>query len=260
MNAGELKRLLNKACRQFNHPSFINDDPVSIPHRFTHKQDIEITGLFSSVLAWGNRTTIIRKCTELIQRMDGAPYQFITQHSETDLKALVGFKHRTFNDTDLLYFVAFLHYWYSKNNSLETAFSRGLKKQDDNTGNALNHFRQVFFSLPHVPQRTFKHISSPVQKSACKRLNMYLRWMVRQDNNGVDFGIWKTIKPAQLICPLDVHVERVAKQLGLLTRKQPDWQAAVELTNALRTLDADDPVKYDFALFGLGVIQKQRLK
>ena len=256
MKAGELKRLLNTAYLQFNHPSFIHDDPVRIPHLFTRKQDIEITGLFAAVLAWGNRTTIIRKCTELIQRMDGAPYQFITQHSEADLKALVGFKHRTFNDTDLLYFVAFLQHWYLKNNSLETAFSRGMKKKDVDITHALNHFRHVFFSLPHVPHRTLKHISSPSQKSACKRLNMYLRWMVRKDDCGVDFGIWNSIKPAQLICPLDLHVQRVALELGLLKRTQSDWQAALELTNELRTFDLNDPVKYDFALFGMGIMQK----
>jgi uncharacterized protein (TIGR02757 family) len=256
MKQNELKKLLDKAYRKYNHTSFIQDDPICIPHRFSRQQDIEIMGLFAAVLAWGQRITIINKCNELIERMDGAPYQFITQHVDKDLQALIGFKHRTFNDTDLLYFVAFLRHWYSAHDSLETAFIQGMKKRDADTEQALNHFRKTFFSLTFAPQRTQKHISSPIQKSACKRLNMYLRWMVRKDKHGVDFGLWKSIKPSQLICPLDVHVQRVATELGLLSRTQSDWQAAVELTKALKKFDENDPVKYDFALFGIGVMSK----
>lgn len=248
--------LLDRKVLEYNKPGFIDADPVCIPHLYAKKQDIEIMGFFAAVFAWGQRKTIINKCKELAQRMDNAPFDFVMNHTDADLQKLLHFKHRTFNDTDLLYFIHFFNYWYSNNRSLETAFSNGLKPGDENTENALNYFKQTFFSLNDVPQRTMKHISSPLQKSACKRINMFLRWMVRKDNSGVDFGIWSTIKPSQLVCPLDVHVQRVAANLGLLRREQNDWQAAVELTNSLKKLDWSDPVKYDFALFGLGVIDK----
>lgn len=241
-------------------------------------------GFFATVLAWGQRKTIINKCTELIQRMDGAPYAFVRNHSDGDLKQLLGFRHRTFNDTDLLYFIRFFHHHYSHYQSLEHAFippaAHGEFRTEYMEENpvppaeielasaacylhelrpgfdvetALNHFRTYFFSLDDYPERTRKHISSPRRNSACKRLNMFLRWMVRADNRGVDFGLWKRLSPAQLICPCDVHVERVARKLGLITRKQADWKMALELTGNLRLLDAADPVKYDFALFGLGI-------
>ena len=184
------------------------------------------------------------------------PHKFVLHATESDLKKLKSFKHRTFNTTDLLYFLEFLHHHYSKNSSLENAFTKSMNKGDENIENALNGFYQYFFSLEHVPSRTKKHIASPAKKSTCKRLNMFLRWMVRRDNKGVDFGIWKNISPSQLICPIDVHVARVAKRFQLLERKQVDWTAAVELTNALKRLDPVDPVKYDFALFGLGVAEK----
>lgn len=248
--------LLDRKVAEYNKPDFIEADPVCIPHLYTQKQDIEIMGFFAAVFAWGQRKTIINKCKELAQRMDNAPFDFVLNHTDADLQKLLHFKHRTFNDTDLLYFIHFFKHWYSTNGSLETAFSKGLKAKDDNTGNALNHFKETFFSLNDVPHRTRKHISSPRQKSACKRINMYLRWMVRKDDHGVDFGIWNAIKPSQLVCPLDVHVQRVAVNLGLLRREQNDWQAAVELTDSLKKLDPSDPVKYDFALFGLGVIDK----
>jgi uncharacterized protein (TIGR02757 family) len=247
-----LKGLLDKKVKEYNQPSFIKDDPISIPHQFTKKQDIEIAGFFAAVFSWGNRTTIINKCQELLQRMDRSPYQFVQQHTKTDLKRLKGFKHRTFNEDDLFYFIDFFQRHYFENDSLETAFFPSLKM---NVENGLNHFKNYFFSSEHL-KRTEKHVSSPQQRSTCKRMNMYLRWMVRKDNQGVDFGIWKNISPAGLICPLDVHVARVARKLGLLQRKQNDWQAAVELTDALRKLDKQDPVKYDFALFNLGVIEK----
>lgn len=254
--SNSIQKLLDKSYTKYNQPDFIKHDPISIPHLFSKKQDIEITGIFAAVFAWGQRKTIINKCEELIARMDNAPHDFVLNHENKDLKRLVGFKHRTFNDTDLLYFIQFLHHWYKNNETLETAFSKGIDKNNETIEHGLNHFRKIFFSLEDVPQRTMKHIASPAQHSACKRINMFLRWMVRNDNNGVDFGIWKQIKISQLICPLDVHVQRIALQLGLLTRTQSDWQAAIELTQNLKTFDANDPVKYDFALFGLGVMKE----
>jgi uncharacterized protein (TIGR02757 family) len=287
-----LKLFLDAKVIQYNRPEFIENDPIVIPHQFTQKQDIEIIGFFAAILAWGQRKTIIQKCRELIVRMDGVPFDFIKNHQETDLKALLGFKHRTFNDTDLLYFVAFFRQHYQQFESLEDAFlpaSTGTKKQsvfredfvdeitdaslsiensspvcyaqilvraDTNLETMLNHFRSYFFSLPDFPHRTKKHVSSPQQKSTCKRLNMFLRWMVRKDENGVDFGIWQKIKSADLICPVDLHVDRVARKLKLITRKQTDWQTALELTEKLKEFDPNDPVKYDFALFGLGIEEK----
>ncbi len=248
----KLIAFLNKKVDHYNQPSFIHNDPVSIPHSFTKKQDIEIAGFFAAIFSWGNRTTIINKSNELMQLMGMAPFDFIKHHSSKDLKTLVHFKHRTFNTDDLLYFIHFLHHHYSKNDSLETVFSEWVKPTDKTVENGLIGFRDYFFSLEHL-KRTEKHIASPVNKSTCKRLNMFLRWMVRKDENGVDFGIWEKIKPSQLVIPIDVHVARVAKHFGLLTREKPDWQAALELTESLRTFDRNDPVKYDFALFGLGV-------
>ena len=252
----QLRDFLENKVKQYNTPAFIKDDPVSLPHMFTKKQDIEIMALFASVFAWGNRIVIIKKCRELIQRMENSPFDFVQNHTNTDLKKLIGFKHRTFNDTDLLYFIHFLHYHYSYNTSLETAFTNGITAEDETTENGLNYFFRYFFSLEDAPARTKKHIASPAKKSTCKRLNMFLRWMVRQDNKGVDFGIWRNISTAQLVCPIDVHVARVAYRFGLLNRNKIDWQAGIELTTQLRKLDPADPVKYDFALFGLGVIEK----
>jgi uncharacterized protein (TIGR02757 family) len=251
-----LKKFLNSKVDFYNQPSFIAADPICIPHLFIKKQDIEIAGFFAAIFAWGNRTTIINKAKELIALMDNAPHQFILQHQKKDLQKLEGFKHRTFNTTDLLYCIEFFKLHYSKNNSLENAFTKWMHKKDVTVENGLKGFYHYFFSLPHIPERTKKHIASPEKNSSCKRLNMFLRWMVRNDNTGVDFGIWKNISPAKLVIPIDVHVARVAKKLNLLQRTQTDWQTAVELTEYLRTLDAKDPVKYDFALFSLGVIEK----
>ncbi len=276
----ELKDFLDHKVAQYNRPGFITNDPICIPHQYTLKQDVEIAAFFAAILAWGQRKTIINKCNELFLRMDGQPYQFMLYHSDEDLKGLLGFKHRTFNDTDLLYFVAFFKQHYSQSNSLETAFLPQQLFNPDylpefaetqvelassacllstleptvfTAEKALNHFRSYFFSLPDFPRRTIKHISSPLQKSTCKRLNMFLRWMVRKDDAGVDFGLWNTIPMSALICPCDVHVDRVARKLKLINRKQTDWLTAVELTQHLKTFDANDPVKYDFALFGLGI-------
>jgi uncharacterized protein (TIGR02757 family) len=188
--------------------------------------------------------------------MDGKPYEFCMEYSAHKLKRLTEFKHRTFNATDLLYCIDFFHFHYSKHKSLETAFTRGMKKTDRDTEQGLRHFHNYFFSLPDAPDRTKKHIATPERASTCKRLNMYLRWMVRKDNKGVDFGLWKIIHSSQLICPVDLHVARVSRKLGLITRNQTDWLTAIELTDNLKKLDRKDPVKYDFALFGMGVMEK----
>lgn len=259
MKENNLLEFLNAKVQQYNQPSFIKDDPVSIPHLFKKKQDIEIAGLFAAVFAWGNRTTIIQKSKELMALMNNEPHAFILNHHPADLQKLFLFKHRTFNTTDLLYFIDFLKMHYERHESLETAFINPSKENDSapkDVENALMYFHNYFFSLEDAPTRTKKHIPTPLRNSSCKRLNMFLRWMVRKDNKGVDFGIWNSISPADLICPLDLHVARVAKRFELLTRKQSDWQAALELTNYLKTLDTNDPVKYDFALFGLGAIEK----
>ena len=245
--------MMNALEKHYNQPHFIELDPVSIPHQFTKKQDIEIAGLFAAVFAWGQRVTILNKANNLLERMDNSPHDFIIHHTDKDLSKMLGFVHRTFNDTDLLYFIHFLKFWYSNNDSLEKAFLNESLNSEATIESGLNTFRLNFFSLTDVPLRTQKHVSSPNQGSVCKRLNMFLRWMVRSDSNGVDFGIWKEIKSSQLICPLDLHVSRVARKFGLLEREQNDWKSAIELTNNLKLMDKNDPVKYDFALFGAGI-------
>lgn len=250
----QLKKFLDAKVALYNQPAFIEKDPVCIPHMFTKKQDIEISGLFAAVLAWGNRTTIINNCRTLMKWMDNKPHDFICHHKDTDLKPFVHFVHRTFNATDLLYFIGFLQYHYRSFGSLEDAFVPGKHYKAESVEGALVHFHNYFFSLEH-PQRTQKHIATPVRNSACKRLNMYLRWMVRKDKNGVDFGIWQKIKPHQLVCPLDVHVARVAARLGLLENIKSNWANAMHLTTQLRELDPKDPAVYDYALFGLGMAE-----
>jgi len=251
----QLKDVLEQKVAQYNCPEFIETDPISIPHAFSKKQDIEIAGLFAAVLAWGNRKTIINKCRELMQRMDNRPYEFIKYHQDNDLKQLLGFKHRTFQETDLLYFVAFLHHHYHHHDTLETAFLPDTPdaRQSPNVGPHLRHFHRYFFSLPYAPLRTRKHVPTPARQSACKRLTMYLRWMVRHDEQGVDFGLWQNISPAQLVCPCDVHVVRTSLRLGLLQKEQVNWHAALSLTEQLKMLAPHDPVRYDFALFGMGL-------
>ncbi|WP_207431258.1 TIGR02757 family protein [Sabulibacter ruber] len=252
----QLEALLEDRYHRYNTPDFIPHDPVSIPHLFIQKQDIEISGFFASILAWGQRKTIINKCKELMQRMDNAPFQFITQHQDEDLKQLLGFKHRTFNDTDLLYLVHFFRWFYEQHESLEEAFLGYPATPLSEQKSRLSFFYNLVFSLPEAPHRTRKHISTPAKKSACKRINMYLRWMVRKDEQGVDFGIWNRMSPADLVCPCDVHVQRVARKLGLIERAQSDWAMAEELTHNLKQFDPADPVKYDYALFGLGIEEK----
>jgi uncharacterized protein (TIGR02757 family) len=249
-STAELKSFLDEKSEQFNRPGFIENDPVCIPHMYTDKRDIEIAAFFAAVLAWGKRVTIIRKCKELMQMMDNAPYEFIRHHKKKDLGPLQNFKHRTFNGIDALYFVKALRHIYADRNSLEELF---ISEKSDNLEEGIINFNRVFFSLPDAPQRTKKHVSTPERKSTCKRVNMFLRWMVRADDRGVDFGIWKQIAPSQLVCPCDVHVVRVARRLKLIRRKQTDWLTALELTANLKKLDPIDPVKYDFALFGLGI-------
>ena len=250
----ELKSFLDEKVARYNRPAFIESDPIIIPHGYKKKQDIEIAGLFAAVLAWGQRVTIINKCKDLLGRMDHDPHQFVLYQSEADLKSLQDFKHRTFNATDTLYFVHFLKWYYTQHKSLEAAFK--IFPHDKTVEGALVHFYKLFCSLPAFPDRTKKHIATPERNSTCKRINMYLRWMVRKDNEGVDFGLWNIISPSQLVCPCDVHVDRVARKLKLIKRKPTDWQTALELTNNLRKLDADDPVRYDFALFGLGIEER----
>lgn len=252
----DLVNFFNKKVSEYNQQDFIKDDPICIPHLYSRKQDIEIAGLFAAIFAWGNRTTIIKKARELLQLMDNAPYDFVVQHTDHDLRRLEVFKHRTFNATDLLYFVSFLQHHYTSHDSLESAFSQWMSPEDETVEQGLIGFHHYFFSLEHVPARTRKHIASPEKNSSCKRLNMYLRWMVRNDDRGVDFGIWSKISPRQLVCPIDLHVARVAKRFNLLQRTPVDWLAALELTSYLRNLDKTDPAKYDFALFGLGVVEK----
>lgn len=255
----ELRDFLDSLVNRYNRVDFIPDDPISIPHSFSKRQDIEIAGLIAAILAWGQRKTIISKCKEFFGLMDNDPHSFILNHSDQDLKPFLNFKHRTFNATDALYFIHFLKFHYQQHHSLEQAFVQSQSKSAWDAEQHLTAFFDYFFSLLDHPRRTYKHIPNPARGSACKRMNMYLRWMVRKDNKGVDFGIWDQIPAANLICPCDVHVDRVARSFGLITRKQTDWQTAVELTMNLRLLDPLDPVKYDFALFGYGVMERTQI-
>ncbi|HRI59717.1 MAG TPA: TIGR02757 family protein [Saprospiraceae bacterium] len=250
---------LNDAVRRYNTPDFIANDPISAPHRFAGLQDREITGFWAATLAWGQRKTIIQSANRLVELMDGAPYDFIVNHIEQDRARFLDFKHRTFQATDTLWFLEFFQQFYRRHTSLEHAFARHLEPGDLTIENALRGFHRDFFDHPYAPDRTRKHVATPARGSTCKRLNMFLRWMVRKDAAGVDFGLWNSIRPSQLLIPLDVHVERVARRLGLLHRKQTDWPAVLELTENLRAFDPEDPVKYDFALFGLGVLGKNQL-
>lgn len=248
-----VQQILESAYERHHNGDFIADDPLQIPHQFEKLPDVEIMALFSSILAWGQRKTIINNCQKLVELFDHSPHEFILHHQEKDLKRFLDFKHRTFNPTDLLYFIAFLKQHYEKNETLENAFSRHLQDTDDTVEKALIGFHNYFTSLEYFPLRTRKHIATPARNSACKRLNMFLRWMVRKDDQGIDFGLWQNIKTSQLLCPLDVHVERQARSLGLIKRKQSDFKTVLELTNSLKKFDPVDPVRFDFALFGMGI-------
>ncbi|NND52579.1 MAG: TIGR02757 family protein [Flavobacteriaceae bacterium] len=253
MPPSELKDFLNAKVELYNHPKFIQSDPIQIPHRFNKKEDIEIAGFLSATIAWGNRKSIIKSAERMLDLLDNDPFNFIKNHSPNDLKALKHFVHRTFNGTDLIQFVQSLKHIYENHDGLEATFARHAK--EESLQMAIHHFKTCFFEVS-TSERTHKHVGDPLKNSAAKRLNMFLRWMVRSDNNGVDFGIWNSLTPAQLSCPLDVHSGSVARHLGLLERKQNDAKAVKELDKALRILDPVDPVKYDFALFGLGVFEK----
>ncbi len=253
MKTKELKSFLDQKVIQYNHPSFITLDPIQIPHLFSKKEDIEIAGFLTAIISWGNRTMIIKNARQLMERLDHSPFDFVMHHSKKELKQLEGFVHRTFNDLDAQYFVLALQHIYSNYGGLETIL---LPKESENTyQNAISDFKKVFFELEH-PSRTEKHISDPNKNSAAKRINMYLRWMVREDNAGVDFGLWKRHDAKKLSCPLDVHSGSIARKLGVLKRKQNDWKAVMELDTMLRKFNPNDPVLYDYALFGLGAFEK----
>jgi len=247
-----LKEYLNEKAEIYEAPGFIENDPIQIPHLFTKKEDIEIAGFLTSVIAWGQRKTIIKNATRLMQWMDDSPYEFMIGHQAEDLKKFQKFVHRTFNSDDLLYFIYRLSSIYRQERGLEKLFSDQFSQSNGDMKSAIAGFKTSFFELEHLP-RTQKHLPNPLKNSAAKRFNMFLRWMVRSDNKGVDFGLWKSINPAQLYLPLDVHTGNVARKLGLLKRNQNDWKALEELMGILRKFDPDDPVKYDFALFGMGV-------
>lgn len=252
MTQQELKSFLDEKVELYNNPKFIESDPIQIPHQFTVKEDIEIAGFLAATIAWGNRKMIINNAQKMMDYMGNSPFDFVMNHSEKDLESLQSFVHRTFNGTDFQFFIKSLQNIYLNHHGLEAVFT---PKSDFNSiQEQISVFKKVFFETQH-PIRTTKHISDPMNNSAAKRLNMYLRWMCRKDNCGVDFGIWN-ISPSKLSCPLDVHSGNVARKLGLLTRKQNDSKALLELDNNLRLLDANDPVKYDIALFGLGVFEK----
>ncbi len=253
MNKKELKEFLDEKVVLYNNPNFIETDPIQIPHLFSKKEDIEIAGFLTAIISWGNRTMIIRNANKMMEMLDNAPHDFILNHTNNDLKGLESFVHRTFNHIDLTQFIKSLQNIYINHDGLENVLK--INDQSNTYQNSIHHFKQVFFEIEHE-NRTLKHISDPLKNSAAKRINMFLRWMVRNDKTGVDFGLWKTHKPANLSCPLDVHSGNVARKLKLLLRKQNDWKAVAELDKNLRKLDKLDPVKYDFALFGLGVFEK----
>jgi uncharacterized protein (TIGR02757 family) len=248
----ELKSFLDEKVELYNRPVFIESDPISIPHQFTKIEDIEIAGFLAATIAWGNRKMILRNANRLMAILDHSPYEFIMNSSTAEIEMIKGFVHRTFNSTDLIYFLKALQYIYRYKGGLETIFKA--YQTADSLQPAIHKFHNIFFELSHE-KRTERHVSDPFKGSAAKKLNMYLRWMIRDDNKGVDFGLWNSISPSILSCPLDIHSGNVARKLGLITRKQNDTKAVSELDFNLRELDRIDPVKYDFALFGLGVFE-----
>jgi uncharacterized protein (TIGR02757 family) len=252
LHTEELKEFLDAKVLEYNQPKFIESDPIQVPHQFSKKEDIEIAGFLTATIAWGNRKSIIKNAHRLIALLDNSPYEFVLNHKDSDLEALLPFVHRTFNGDDCVQFIKSLQHIYRNHKGLEGLFVKYQKS--DSLQMAIHQLKTHFFEIEHLP-RTQKHISDPLKKSAAKRINMFLRWMIRNDHTGVDFGIWNTLSPAQLSCPLDVHSGNVARKLGLLERKQNDAKALLELDTSLRQLDPKDPVKYDFALFGLGVFE-----
>lgn len=252
MFISDLKSFLEEKVEQYNHIKFIDTDPIQIPHRFSQKEDIEIAGFLTATIAWGNRKSIIKNANRIIEFMDNSPYDFVLNHTNMDLLKINGNIHRTFNSVDLQFFIKSLKNIYINYGGLENVFAA--RQQEKNTFYLIERFRNIFFELQHF-NRTQKHISNPVKNSSAKRINMFLRWMVRKDNKGVDLGIWNSISPSQLVCPLDVHSGNVARKLDLIQRKQNDWKAVSELMDNLSLFDSEDPVKYDFALFGLGAFE-----
>lgn len=253
LSKSELKEFLDEKVELYNRPSFIESDPISIPHQFIKKEDIEIAGFLSATIAWGNRRMILKNAGRMMEILDDSPYEFIVNSSECELDQAIRFVHRTFNLVDLAYFLKALRNIYRNRGGLESIFET--YKKPDTLQPAIHELHNIFFELPHE-KRTERHVSDPYKGSAAKKINMFLRWMIRKDSSGVDFGIWKSIPPSVLSCPLDVHSGNVARSLGILKRKQNDSKAVAELDLFLRSLDKDDPVKYDFALFGLGVNEK----
>lgn len=253
MNFKTLKEFLDEKAGKYNHPDFIESDPIQIPHRFSQKQDIEIAAFFAATMAWGNRKMIIAKATDLMRRLGDSPYDFVMNYNKNEFEKIESFKHRTMNSIDLDFYLRSLQNIYTNHNGLENAFI--FKTEETDSFHAIERFRKTFLEIPHET-RSEKHLSSPANGSAAKRLNMFLRWMARSDKQGVDFGIWKQVSMSQLVCPLDVHSGNVARSLRILNRKQNDWKAVSELNSKLKEFDPSDPVKYDFALFGLGVFEK----
>jgi len=253
MEINDLKEFLDEKVLLYENPKFIASDPIQIPHLFSLKEDIEIAAFLTSIISWGNRTMIIKNASKMMELLDNAPYDYIVNHQKKDVKRLDRFVHRTFNSIDLQQFINSLQHIYKNHGGLEKALE--IKDNTLTYQTAIHRFKNIFFEIAH-PQRTEKHISDPLKNSAAKRINMFLRWMVRDGKSGVDFGLWKSHTSANLSCPLDVHSGNVARKLSLLLRKQNDWKAVSELDKNLRLLDKKDPVKYDFALFGLGVFEK----
>lgn len=250
----DIKELLEEKYLQFNTSAFIETDPISIPHQFSKKEDIEIASLLVATIAWGQRVSIINNGNKLMRLMNHEPHDFILNFSKKDAQRFDEFVHRTFNSVDCVFFLNSLKNIYKKHNGLEAAFSKNLSSSEKDVKLAISNFRTLFLEPQHL-SRSEKHISNPMAKSSAKRLCMFLRWMVRKDKRGVDFGLWNSISPAQLCLPLDVHTGNVSRKLGLLIRTQNDWQAVEEITSMLRTFDKKDPVRYDFSLFGLGAFE-----
>lgn len=253
VNTIELKEFLDQKVRQYNHVRFIDSDPIQVPHQFSKKEDIEIAGFLTATIAWGNRKSIIKSAKKLMLLLDNGPFDFVMNHENSDLDRLLPFTHRTYNGQDCIQFIKSLKHIYTCHSGLEAVFAK--HSEDTSLQKAIHFFKRYFFEIDHLP-RSQKHISDPLKNSAAKRINMFLRWMVRKDNAGVDFGIWKSLSPSLLSCPLDVHSGNVARKLGLIKRKQNDAKTVLELDSRLRSFDPKDPVKYDFALFGLGVFEK----
>lgn len=253
LNFEELRDFLNEKADVYNSFEFIQDDPIQIPHRFSLKQDIEIAGFLAATISWGNRKSIIKSAEKMLDMMGNSPYDFVKNYSENDLKSIEGKSiHRTFNGEDFVYFIRQFNRIYNENESLENLFL--IKDAETNFYHAIERFRKLFLNIEK--HRSHKHVSSPYKNSSSKRIIMFLRWMVRKDNRGVDFGIWENIDSKHLSIPLDVHTGNISRKLGLITRTQNDWKTVLELDDIIRKFDEKDPAKYDFALFGLGVTKE----